>query len=64
MIYVNGEPVAADGKTVAGFVSDSGYDPQRIAVEKNGLIVPKRLYNETYLEDGDHIEVVSFVGGG
>ena len=38
--------------------------PTRIAVERNGEIVPKRLYGETVLQDNDVIEVVSFVGGG
>ena len=40
------------------------YDPKRIAVERNGDIVPKAQYPDTVLEDGDSVEVVSFVGGG
>ena len=36
----------------------------RIAVERNGDIVPKAQYDETMLCDGDVVEVVSFVGGG
>ncbi len=36
----------------------------RKAVERNGDIVPKAKYEEAMLEDGDSIEVVSFVGGG
>lgn len=35
-----------------------------IAVECNGSIVPKTSYEEKLLEDGDSLEVVSFVGGG
>ena len=38
--------------------------PQRIAVERNGEIVPRRTYGETVLQDGDVLEIVSFVGGG
>jgi sulfur carrier protein len=37
---------------------------KRIAVEKNGEIVPKAKYAETLLAEGDALEVVSFVGGG
>ena len=35
-----------------------------VAVERNGDIVPKRLYGETVLADGDALEIVGFVGGG
>ena len=60
MIQVNGTPVAiAAGKTLQEYL-----DTTRIAVERNGEIVPKRLYGETVLQDNDVIEVVSFVGGG
>ena len=35
-----------------------------IAVECNKSIIPKIKYGEKKLEDGDSLEVVSFVGGG
>ena len=41
-----------------------GYRTNRIAVEKNGQIVPKSAYESTVIKDGDSLEVVSFVGGG
>ena len=41
-----------------------GYRPERIAVERNGEIVPRNRYGETLLADGDVLEIVSFVGGG
>ena len=46
------------------YLDTTDYVPTRIAVERNGEIVPKRLYGETVLQDNDVIEVVSFVGGG
>ncbi len=65
MIQVNGTPVAiAAGKTLQEYLDTTDYVPARIAVERNGEIVPKRLYGETVLQDNDVIEVVSFVGGG
>ena len=64
MIKVNGENLAIDGKLLSEYLSEAGYNDQRIAVEKNGNIVPKAKYSETYLESGDELEVVSFVGGG
>lgn len=39
-------------------------EPKKIAVERNLEIVPKSLYGETALADGDRIEIVQFVGGG
>ena len=52
------------GKTISEFLAATDYDPKRIAVERNGDIVFKSQYEDTVLEDGDTLEVVSFVGGG
>lgn len=37
---------------------------KRIAIERNGEIVPKSRYPDTQLTDGDKLEVVVAVGGG
>ena len=65
MIKVNGE-VAENiaGKNVAEYLTESGYDLKRVAVELNGDILPKAQYEITLLQDGDSVEIVSFVGGG
>ena len=36
----------------------------RVAVERNGDIVPRATWAEVRLEEGDKLEVVQFVGGG
>ena len=64
MVRINGENFEIAGKTVAEYLATTDYDPKRIAVERNGDIVPKSQYSETVLKDGDSVEVVSFVGGG
>ena len=64
MVKVNGELLPIAGKTLAEYLATTSFDPQRIAVEKNGDIVPKATYKDVVLEDGDSLEVVSFVGGG
>ena len=64
MVKINGTEYDLAGKTFAQYLAGSGYDPKRIAVERNGEIVPKAAYGETVLKDEDTIEVVSFVGGG
>ncbi len=50
--------------TVAGLLSALALESRKIAVERNLEIVPKSLYGETNLTDGDRIEIVQFVGGG
>ena len=64
MVKINGEERQSAGKTLAEYLATTDYDPKRIAVERNGAIVPKAQYADTMLQDGDSIEVVSFVGGG
>ena len=65
MIKINGESIEnLNHKTVAEYLAESGYDIKRVAVELNGDILPKSQYEYTLLQDGDCIEIVSFVGGG
>jgi len=45
-------------------LENGGFRRDRIAVEINGEIIKKSDYDKTVLNDGDKIEVVSFVGGG
>ena len=64
MVKINGEELNVAGKTIAEYLATTNYDPKRIAVECNGDIVFKSQYGETMLQNGDNVEVVSFVGGG
>ena len=64
MVKVNGTKLDIAGKTVAEYLEIAHYDSNRIAVERNGEIVFKSRYAVTVLEDGDRLEIVSFVGGG
>ena len=65
-IVVNGAPhVCRDASaTVADLIGELSLAGKRIAVEKNGAIVPKSRYADTPLSDGDRIEIVGAVGGG
>ena len=64
MVKINGEELDIAGKTLTEYLETTDYDMKRIAVERNGDIVPKAQYAQTLLEEGDAVEVVSFVGGG
>ena len=50
--------------TVAGLIDQLGYAGKRIAVERNGEIVPKSRHAATQLATGDQLEIVVAVGGG
>lgn len=64
MVKINGKLYDAAGKTMEEYLSGTDYDCKRIAVERNGDIIPKSQYKDTLLMDGDVVEIVSFVGGG
>lgn len=64
-IRLNGQPKELDAPvTVAQLVADEGFRPELIAVEINYEILPKDKYKTTQIQEGDSIEVVSFMGGG
>ena len=46
MVKINGEALAVAGKTLAEYLAGTDYNPKRIAVERNGEIVPKAAYGE------------------
>ena len=64
-IKINGEPRQfSEALTVAGLIDHLGYTGKRIAVERNGEIVPKSQHASTALASGDQLEIVVAVGGG
>jgi sulfur carrier protein len=64
-ITLNGQArELAPATTVTGLLESLGYAGKRVAVERNGEIVPKSKHAETALADGDEIEIVVAVGGG
>jgi sulfur carrier protein len=50
--------------TIADLVRALNLEGRRIAVERNGEIVPRSLYATTAVAAGDRLEVVAAVGGG
>ena len=64
IVKINGKELNVAGKTISEYLATTNYDPKRIAVERNGDIVFKSQYGETLLQNGDSVEIVSFVGGG
>ncbi len=64
-IRVNGEKHSlAQPTTVADLVVALGHAGKRVAVERNGEIVPRSRHQHTELVPDDQIEIVVAVGGG
>jgi sulfur carrier protein len=65
-VTINGNrrDLAGATDTVAALVRELNLEGKRIAVERNGEIVPRSRYAETALADGDRLEIVGAVGGG
>lgn len=64
-IVLNGQSKTLSGPlSVSALIDTLGYTGKRIAVERNGEIVPKSTYASVQLESGDRLEIVVAVGGG
>ena len=63
-LTVNGEPRQAAPGSIADFVRSLELDPAKVAVERNGEIVPRSALGDVALSPGDALEIVHFVGGG
>lgn len=64
-VSVNGNDVEIiEGMTLLQVLESRDISPDTVVVERNREIVPGDAYGKTVLSDGDHIEVLRFVGGG
>ena len=53
-----------DSTSVAALIEEMGLTGKRIALERNGEIVPRSSFATQQLTDGDRLEIVGAVGGG
>ena len=64
-VSVNGVTRQLTGSTsVAALIAEMGLVGKRIALERNGEIVPRSAFATEQLAEGDKLEVVVAVGGG
>lgn len=64
-LWVNGEPHELDAPlTIAELLVHLGVSGERVAVERNLELVRRAARDTVRVAEGDHIEIVSFVGGG
>lgn len=64
-ITLNGKPESLEREqTVTDLLRRLEIDSVRVAVEINEDIVSRRVFDATKIQDGDRVEIVTFVGGG
>lgn len=65
LVTVNGEPRRLDAPVnCAELLAGLELTGKRVALERNGEIVPRSRFPEQLLADGDRLEIVVAVGGG
>jgi thiamine biosynthesis protein ThiS len=64
-ISLNGEPYDLPGPlTVSELLSHLRIDPRRVAIELNLTVLKRSTFDTHVVGEGDHVEIVNFVGGG
>ncbi len=64
-VTINGKgEELSDGLTVGDLLKSLDVEPIRVAVEINKDLVTRSTFDQTVINDGDAIEIVTFVGGG
>ncbi len=64
-VQVNGESKTCPPSTaLPAFLDSLGLNPRLVAVEYNGEILHRQLWDTTHLRPNDKLEIVTIVGGG
>jgi thiamine biosynthesis protein ThiS len=64
-IQLNGKKISIKSNiSLKDLLKKYKLDNKKIAVEYNGIIVPKISYKKRYLKNDDKVEIVHFIGGG
>jgi sulfur carrier protein len=64
-LTVNDKPlVLALPATVLDLLNHLDFEPSKVAIELNGVVVPYADFDTTELSRSDRLEIVQFVGGG
>jgi sulfur carrier protein len=64
-LHVNGEPRQCQPHTtLPDLLTQLGLNPRLVAVEYNGEILHRQFWQDTQMQEGDRLEIVTIVGGG
>ena len=64
-IQLNGKKVVIKSNySILDLLTKYKLADKKVAIEHNGLIIPKANYKKKYLKNNDKVEIVHFIGGG
>lgn len=64
-LQVNGESQTYPiGTSLPDLLTQIGLNPRLVAVEYNGEILHRQLWDTTTVQAGDRLEIVTIIGGG
>lgn len=64
-ITLNGElQPLPDDRSLLSLLTQLGLENKRVAVERNGVIIPRSQHADQHIEAGDVLEIVQAIGGG
>ena len=64
-IQLNGKKITIKPKsTIMDLLIKYHLEDKKIAIEHNGIIIPKLNYKKKHLKNNDRLEIVHFIGGG
>lgn len=65
IVKLNGKEAELTGNpTILDLLDSKNLPPETVVVEINMEITPAENYGSTKINDGDHLEILRFVGGG
>ena len=64
-IQLNGKKITIKTKAnIYELLKKFKLNNKKVAIEHNGIIIPKSNYKKKYVKNNDKLEVVHFIGGG
>jgi len=64
-IQLNGKKITIKQKiSLFDLLKKYKLEKKKVAIELNGIIIPKELYKKKEIVNRDKVEVVHFIGGG
>tara|TARA_Y100000768_G_scaffold313001_1_gene247707 strand:+ start:270 stop:473 length:204 start_codon:yes stop_codon:yes gene_type:complete len=64
-IQLNGKRITVKSKVnIYDLLKKFKLNNKKVAIEHNGIIIPKTNYKKKFLKNNDKLEIVHFIGGG